>query len=92
MKKINSFNLIDGKFTLDEASEILLNLYNSKIQFHQMKNFSSNERFGKNDENSLEKIRQLKEELEHIKSVLNSKNASNVLVQINSTINIELDA
>jgi cell fate (sporulation/competence/biofilm development) regulator YlbF (YheA/YmcA/DUF963 family) len=57
-----------------------------------MKNFSSNERFGKNDENSLEKIRQLKEELEHIKSVLNSKNASNVLVQINSTINIELDA
>jgi len=53
--------LIDGNFDPDEAKELLSFLLNDKIHFHQMKNFSSTERFGKQDQKSLKRIAELKE-------------------------------
>ena len=47
MKKNETFNLIDGVFSVDEAREILMNIFSTKIQFHEMKNLSSEERFEK---------------------------------------------
>ena len=45
-KTKKAIKLIDGIFSAKDGNEILMNLYASKIAFHQMKNFSSNERFG----------------------------------------------
>lgn len=53
MNTEKKYSLIDGDFTPKQAEEILRDLYTSKIQFHQMKNFSSIERFGKEDEVSI---------------------------------------
>ena len=63
MNKSESITLIDGQFSSDDAFVLLTNLYSSKIKFHQLKNFSSMERFGKEDEMSLERISKLKENL-----------------------------
>jgi hypothetical protein len=41
MKEEMSIMLIDGTFTKAQAKEILTNLIGTKIQFHQLKNFSS---------------------------------------------------
>jgi hypothetical protein len=40
--------LIDGNFSA-EAREILMSVFLGKIDFHENKNFSSEERFGKVD-------------------------------------------
>ena len=50
MKKTETLMLIDGSFTIDEAKEIVVNIIFSKIIFHNVKNLSSQERFGKDDE------------------------------------------
>lgn len=56
------YKLIDGKFTAHEAREILLDMINKKIQFHQLKNFSSEERFGKSLPSSLKRIKELEKD------------------------------
>ncbi len=57
MKKNEALSLIDGKFSATDARELLMNLFLSNIQFHQMKNVSSQERFGKDDKLSVNKYR-----------------------------------
>ena len=64
------FKLIEGEFSQTEAMEVLNNVLSSKIQFHEMKNFSSQVRFGKDDETSLERISQLKQSIEIISKIL----------------------
>lgn len=52
-------NLINSQFSRQEAREILLNLIQSKITFHNQKNFSSQERFGHPDIVSVKRIDEL---------------------------------
>ena len=49
MNKIEKLNLIEGNFSGEEAKEILMNVFLAKIHYHELKNFSSQERFGKDD-------------------------------------------
>ena len=49
MTNTQTLKLIEGQFQHEKAKEMLLNLYAAKINFHQMKNFGSQERFGKDD-------------------------------------------
>ena len=49
MTSTNNIKLIEGNFNPDEAKEVLLSLFNHKIQFHEAKNFSSEIRFGVED-------------------------------------------
>ncbi len=90
MKKKQEFQLIEGEFTAQDAKEILTNLYNSKINFHLMKNFSSNERFGKNDEMASKKIPKLKDSLASISAVIQKVNEKNRSLIITATVKIEL--
>ena len=73
MKTQDSFTLIDGDFSTQESREILQNVFSSKIQFHQLKNFSAQERYGKDDEKSSKRIPELRNSLEKI---LNSIDAA----------------
>lgn len=56
MKVLNEFRLVDGVYDLEEVKDIVLNLINDKIKFHQLKDFSNNERLGETD-NTQSKIR-----------------------------------
>lgn len=85
---MEKFKLIDGRFSTEEAKEILTSVFSEKINFHLMKNFSSQERFGKDDENAAKRIHQLKEELDRLKELLSNRNSADKTLTINSEINI----
>ncbi len=53
------FMLIDGKFTAEEAKEVLGNLLDFKIQFHNKENFSGEIRKGVKNQQSLARIESL---------------------------------
>lgn len=46
MKLLNEFRLVDGVYDLQEVKEIIFNLIDDKIKFHQLKAFSDNIRLG----------------------------------------------
>lgn len=43
---MKDYKLIEGSFSDEEAKDVLKNFFESKIHFHEMRNFSSEERFG----------------------------------------------
>lgn len=90
MNKNENLSLIEGSFNPEEAREILLNIFSTKINFHERKNFSSEERFGKSDAVALKRIPVLKQNLEKIVSVIADAEAKNKQVIISSQINIQL--
>ena len=49
-----NISLIEGNFNKQEAREVLLNIFSTKLQFHELRNFSSKERLGKTDETIVE--------------------------------------
>ena len=90
MNKNNKLTLIKGNFSNEEASEILVNLISSKISFHQLKNFSSQEQFGKEDKIANKRIPALKKELEKLKKILLVAKKKNTRLLVSSEINITL--
>lgn len=88
MTTSKTLSLIDGSFSTTEAEEILLNIYNTKIQFHEQKNFSAMERFGKNDETAQRRIPELKAELAKLVTLLSEAKKTNQSLQIKSEIQI----
>jgi isocitrate dehydrogenase len=53
------FELISGSFDMDQARELLLNLLTDKINFHNRRNFSAQERTGQTDPVSEVRIAEL---------------------------------
>lgn len=69
MKNTETLTLIDGIFTPDEAKEMLSNLISSKIGFHNIKNWRSQEQFGREDDDAKKRIPELKKELEKLHAI-----------------------
>ncbi len=90
METNENLRLIDGKFTCEDAKEILMNIFLSKIRFHEIKNFSSLERFGKPDEIATKRIPELKLETQKLSQLLLEAKLNNRTVSITTTINISL--
>lgn len=90
MKRTEKLTLIDGSFTHEEAKEILVNIYSSKINFHTMKNWSSQERFGKDDEIAKKRIPALRKEIKKLDSILTKAKAKNKKLVVSSEINISI--
>lgn len=88
MKNQYTFKLIDSDFSTKESREILQNIFSSKIQFHQMKNFSSQERFGKDDEYALKRIPQLRKSINEILKIIESAENNGEMLEIKSEIEI----
>ncbi|CAN5222960.1 hypothetical protein BH11BAC5_BH11BAC5_17770 [soil metagenome] len=91
MKANQHIKFIEGKFCPEEAKELLVNLINNKIQFHTMKNFSSEERFGKPVEGSQKRITELKESREKIILMIRQAVDEKAHLRIESAINIALE-
>jgi hypothetical protein len=85
----NSIQLISGEFSIEEAREILSTLINDKIVFHQRKNFSSNERFGCDNETSVKRIPQLIQSQNQLLQLLEQKAQSGTKLRVTSTIVID---
>lgn len=83
-------DLVRGEYVAEEAREIISNLILQKINFHNLKDFSSRERSGKADEHSLQRIEELKESRQHILDVIEGAREAGKTVKINSTITIEV--
>lgn len=56
-------DLINGTFDSEDAKEILRNLFEYKINYHKLRNFNSQIRFGEQDDHSLERALELKQAL-----------------------------
>lgn len=90
MNKTEKLTLIEGTFSDEEAKEILMNIFSTKINFHEVKNFSSIERFGEVDATAQKRIPDLKREVEKLTKILAEARATNKQITINSEINISL--
>ena len=88
MKLKEPIKLIEGKFSPEDAKEILLELINHKINFHTLKNFSSEERFGQSIEGSKKRIEYLKEAKEKIVEIIDKAKLDNSSLRLESSINI----
>ena len=81
MNTTENLILIDGKFNHEEAKSILMNIFATKIQFHELKNFSAQERNGKDDATSVKTIPELKDAMNSIETILaEAKSPSQKLV------------
>jgi hypothetical protein len=90
MNKIEKLKLIEGDFSFNEAKEILTSMFNSKINFHNIQNWSSQERFGKDDETAQKKVRLLKNEIEKLEEIILNAKSQNKKLVIKSEIIISL--
>jgi hypothetical protein len=90
MKKNETLTIMDDNFTHDEAKEIIMNMFSSKLNFHNIKNWSSQERFGKNDAIAQEKIPALRNEMKRLEEILLEAKTKNKKLVVSSAINIEL--
>ncbi|WPR70822.1 hypothetical protein SLW70_12890 [Flavobacterium sp. NG2] len=81
--------LIDGVYTPNEAIEILMNVYNRKIEFHELKNFSSEVCSGNTDTVAAKRIAELKEDIETIKTKIKEAQELNKKLIIKSIVEIQ---
>jgi|688.fasta_scaffold14337_8 hypothetical protein len=88
MKKNETLRIIDGNFNYDEAKEILMNILSSKINFYCLKNWSSQERFGIEDEIAQKRIPALRNEVKKLEEILSEAKAKNKKLIVSSDINI----
>jgi len=91
MKKNETIELIKGTFTPDEAREILLQLLNSKINFHNLKNWSSRERFGKPNADSEQRLIKLEESRKKVERLISTSINEKKSLIINSSIEINIE-
>lgn len=91
MEIIKKINLINGQFNCFEAHEILMDMCNKNINFNKVKNFSSQIRFGEDDEKALEHLAILKENVADISEILDKAKANNRNLKIKSFIEINYE-
>ena len=85
-QQIQTLKLIEGTFSPKETQEILMSIFSSKLKFHQMKNFSSQEQFGINDKNAEERMEQLKKSFESILKISKTAEMNNKKINIQSDV------
>jgi len=90
MKKAETFTIIDGNFTYDEANEILPNMISSKINYYNINNWSAQVRFGKDDAIAQKRIPALRNEMKKLENILLEAKAKNLKLVVSSEINILL--
>lgn len=83
-------DLLRGKYSAEEAKEIISNFITQKINFHNMRNYSSQIRYERPDENSLIRIEELKESRKSLMELINTAKEEGRTLKIDSTITIEL--
>ena len=89
MRKYNAITLVEGTYEVEEVKEILLNLLNDKIKFHQLKKFSNNEKNGEEDQQSIDRLSQLKVSYEKLVEFLANPEYSGKKFRLKSEVFLE---
>lgn len=77
------FELVNGNFSPEEAKTVINSLINSKINFHNLEDFSNSIRFNSDSSNSKIRIEQLNEIKTKINQLLTEANSKNLSVELN---------
>ena len=88
METTKKISLIEGNYSPNEAKEMLLDLYHKNINFNKVKNFSSQIRFGEDDELAVERIENLTKAVNYLTQLLKDAQAENKNLVIKSVIEI----
>lgn len=93
MKKTEGvYQLIDNTFSPAEAEKVLIKLINSKINYHNLEDFSNHIRFNNDPIHSKKRIQELNETKEKIKELIAIAEQKGVNLIVNSTIEISFKA
>jgi hypothetical protein len=84
------YDLIKGDFTPEEALEILSYLIDKKINFHELKTFSNEIRFGQVDQKSLTRSEELKQSKAAIKEFIQIAQEQGKTLRIKSSVTVEV--
>ncbi|BDB52972.1 hypothetical protein [Flavobacterium ammonificans] len=77
------FELVNGNFNPEEAKTVINSLINSKINFHNLEDFSNSIRFNSDSSHSKIRIEQLNEIKTKINQLLTEANSKNLSVELN---------
>lgn len=88
MQKELQADLIDGYFTIEDARELLVDLFSRKTNFHEIKNFSANERFGKDDPVHVNRITALTTSMDQLTALFREIEGSNKKLIVRSVVSI----
>jgi hypothetical protein len=89
--KKQTYCLINGSFDPDDARQLLLNLINDKINFHQRNDLSRKERFGEADTASLKRIEELRRTKTDIMELMEYANSIGMKLTRNCDIDVLLE-
>jgi hypothetical protein len=84
------YSLINGEFSAKEAQELLMHLICKKINFHESRNWSHQERFGEQNEASVKRIKELEASKAQIQEVVQQAQQAGKSVRIRSNIHLEI--
>lgn len=90
MENTNDFTLIDSTFSPSEAREILSHMIESKINFHAIRNLSSQERYGHADEHSIERMRHLRTSWDSLQEMMDYAKKEGLELKIHAGLHVEL--
>ncbi len=82
--------VINGQFTNQEAQEILITIFSTKIQFHELKNLRSLLQNGIQDEIAERRIPELKTGIDELLKIVTEANKNDKLLSIKSTITVSI--
>jgi predicted component of type VI protein secretion system len=86
---MQEFKLIDGDFVAADANDVLLNLVNHKIQYHDLQVFKMMERFEKDGvERHIDRLTELKEMREELKDYIQTMGGLNCKFRVKTTITL----
>jgi hypothetical protein len=87
----HEFKLIDGQFNADEALHVLISLFNSKINYHQLESFSNHIRHGSDLSVSENRVQSLRNSIEGIKEVIKLAETNGKQLKIESVVQITFE-
>ena len=90
MKASQEFKLIKGTFSTDDAESVLLALLNHKIKYHQGLIFSNEERYGKDNSNSVRRIEELKGTRANLRAFLEEAKIQGFNIEIQGDVKLTL--
>ena len=90
MSTPKEIDIINGRFTDREAQEILLNIFSTKIQFHELKNLRSLEQTGKQDNVAKKRIPELRMGIDELLRIVAEATKNNQILTIHSTITVSI--
>lgn len=83
-------SLINGVYSSEEAKEILMNVFASKIQFHELKNLRSIVTNNTEDPSSVLRVKQLRQAIDDFNEQLRQADENNLELSIQSSIEISV--